>query len=203
MDWSVVPISAVVSAAVAITIRWLDKPRPRLVATERGVLLPAGNGAMREAIGVPVTLANHGSGPAYDLLVAGSGCVVGIRQPKSHAYGAESWDDRIPVLPAGESVVLDVQGWDPGGKSSGSAIVVAHPRLLAARWWKRTWVWDLDDLPSENPFPPMVYAPEAIPWLRRRFGVIARYGLRARVDRDDSDTSDDGEDERAGDVPGT
>lgn len=194
MDWSVVPISALVSAVVALAIRWLDKPRPHLVATGRMVVVPSGAGeAMRQSLGAPVTLTNHGSGPAYDLEVAGSGCVVGIRQPKIHDFGGESWDDRIPVLAAGETVVLDVQGWEQS--SQDVIITVSHPRLQVMRWWRRTWMWPLSEVPTENPFPPAIYPPERIPWIKRRTGSIARYGLRARVARleDEEDQPQDGD----------
>lgn len=195
MDWSVVPISALVSAAVALTVRWLDKPRPHLVATSRGVMVPVGTSeAMRDALGAPVTVTNYGSGPAFDLRVAGSGCVAGIRQPKSHAFGSESWDDRLPVLPAGETIVLDVQGWTPNGPNA--FIVLTHPRVQAIRWLRRTYVWSLADIPSENPFPPSVYEPRQIPWLRRRLGAVSRHGLRKRVAQlsqaDEADSADSG-----------
>ena len=190
IDWAVVPLSAFVSATVALAIRWLDTPRPRLVATGRLVGVPVGTDEETiRLLGAPVTITNHGDGAAYDVSVAGSNCVVGVRQGKKHAFGGESWADRLPVLEAGETVVLDVQGWDKEDRSA--RIVLSHPRRAAFRWWKRTWVWSLSELPAENPFPSAMYPPEKIPWLWRRLGYVRKYGLQARVNAHDQSPFED------------
>ena len=178
VDWSVIPTAAIVSAAVAITIRWLDRPRPFLVATGRLVALPVKTSPeMRDTYGYPITVTNAGNGPAHDLLVVGSDCLIGVRLPKAHSHSpAVNADDRVALLAPGDSILLDVQNWTSRRESS--TLLVTYTRTGALRWWRKTWSWRLADIPLENPFPAAMYEPITIPRWRQRIGFVRQYGLR-------------------------
>ncbi|WP_251153304.1 hypothetical protein [Cellulosimicrobium sp. Marseille-Q4280] len=179
--WTIIPISAIVSALVTLTIRYLDKPRPHLVVVRRGLLLPTSETKMLDIYGKPTTIHNYGNGTAYGVRIVGSSCVVGVRMPKAHAFGGDSWNDYLPAIEPGETVVLDVHNLD---ENSTPRIVITRdrfPSLPALRGLRRVQVFRLDRMLVENPLPPGGFEPRAIPALRRRLGIVAPYGLTARV----------------------
>ena len=179
--WTVVPISAIVSAIVTIAIRYLDKPRPHLTLVGHMISTPSGYKGDGKEFGYPLTLTNAGNGPAWRVSIAGSSCTAGIRHDRAPAAAPSSnWVDFIPVIKAGESVSIQAANADDLSKA---ALVVVHdrfPSLPRLSWVKRARTWRLEKLPVSNPFPPAMYPGETIPWWRRRFGVIRRYGVQWR-----------------------
>src|SRR6478609_7560555 len=102
VDWlAVVPTAAVVSAAVTLAIRWLDRPRA-VLRLEAGA--KASEKASSGLVAVNFSLMNFGDGDAYDVRVFGSGCNAGIPAD----VPGNLWTYRLTVLKAGDSVPIQI-----------------------------------------------------------------------------------------------
>src|SRR5258708_4983328 len=104
VDWlTVVPVAAVVSAVVTLSIRWLD--RPRAVLRLRGRADGSGWGCWGP-VAVRGSLMKFGDGDVCDLRVFGSGCHAAV--PACESSGETLWTYRLTRLKAGESVPIQV-----------------------------------------------------------------------------------------------
>lgn len=181
--WAILPISAIVSAVVTLSVRYFDKPRPNLHLIARGYGIPIDSPWTHEDLGGRFTLTNLGSGVALDVRVVGSGCVVATRVAGLNVAGHESveWTDRVDALKPGESETFEVHRIDDTVKPA--AILATYPALPGIHWLRglrRTRRWPLDTTNTQVHLPPKMLDPVRVPFLRRVSGDISRYGITAR-----------------------
>lgn len=190
--WTVAPISAIVSAFVALGIRYFDKPRPRLALYGRMYGVPANSQFTHDDLGARATLMNVGNGPAFDLQVVGSDCVVGLIQEGVTVVTAGSPDyfDRLPALLPSESTLVHIHNHSSGEPR----VTVTYPVFPAVPWLaaiKRSRQWVVKDLPIMSPFPPQMLEAKTIPGLRRKLGIVQKFGIVHRFDAEMKDTEPD------------
>lgn len=60
--------------------------------------------------------------------------------------------------------MLDVQGWEEGTRDA--VITITHPRLQVMRWWRRTWIWNLSEVPTGDvPVHGVDAVPSVLSWM--------------------------------------
>ncbi len=178
MTWlQVVPVAALVSAAVTLLIRWFDKPRARLYVEHK---LQPGEIAKTVPNWFRVELRNIGDGAAHDIRVFGSCCDPAIRTPRSNADDAPSWTHQLGTLNAGESIRIEAS-MRPEDRNQAALIISWTP--APGRTWRRTMRVQLIDADAEFLFPPGVFEPVQIPPRVRRLRTLERLSPRAAVRR--------------------
>ncbi|MBF6136644.1 hypothetical protein IU501_27080 [Nocardia otitidiscaviarum] len=163
MSWlQVVPLAALVSAVVTLTIRWLDRPRPvlsiqsQLVNSEHQKVWRS-----QDLFGCPLIVTNSGDGDAFDLRVYGSLCDVAQHAPKSHPGGHDSWRNRIPSLPAGEQLILECVM--PMADAMNAELIITWASPLRPQLRRKRFRSKIYDLGTETFFPPGLIGVREIP----------------------------------------
>jgi hypothetical protein len=177
VDWvTVVPVAAVVSAVVTLSIRWLDRPRAVL-------RLEAGARASGESSGglvaVWCSLMNFGDGDVYDLRVFGSGCHAAV--PAGESAGDTLWTYRLTRLKAGESVPIQVTLKPYTGADDDQRAVIVTYSLRPWRSLRRTKRYVLVKTPVPSWLPPIIFEPAEIPWWVRRTRSLERRSPAAQL----------------------
>lgn len=164
----VVPTAAVVSAVVAMAVRWWDSPRAvlrmevRLTATAPGQIVQSSGVGDGPTVTGRVALLNVGNGDAFDVKVFGSKCDPAIEvEPHNWVYA-------LPVIKAGESAIVVVGGNVDRSKTRDAAIIVtwsARPGRWTIRKHLRT---AFSETAVAELFPPGLLPVKHIPrWVRR------------------------------------
>ena len=103
LNWTVIPVSALVSALVVFLTRLFDRKKPRLTLVETPVKIP--QGMNEDLYGRIFRLTNEGNGVAYDVRFVGSNCVVGTRNP----YDDDSWVNHVASINPGSGAYLEMR----------------------------------------------------------------------------------------------
>lgn len=188
----VIPVAAVVSAAVTIGIRWLDRPRAalRLEGRVTGNSPKTSGGVIAFA-----SLINTGNGDAYDVRLYGSNVDVAVPSRSDLDDGQTMYSHRLPVVRAGETIRVHVgisESMDPDVEA---ALIVTWSWIgaLRLRRWKR---FVLTRAPSEMFLPPSILPTITVRWWERPTWLLEHQVPRAKFARggtppDPPDRADD------------
>ncbi|WP_349269135.1 hypothetical protein [Mycolicibacterium parafortuitum] len=183
VDWleilKVAPTAAVVSAAVTVVIRWLDRPRAvlrmegRLTAYPAGVDVESSGAGDGPTVSGRLALVNVGDGDAFDVKVFGSKCDPAIlTEPGNWVYS-------IPVIKAGESAIVTVAGNADQTKTQAAAVIVTwSPR--PRRWIRSRLRVRFTDLGFAELLPPGAIPVAEIPSYVRRTRKLEALSPRAK-----------------------
>jgi hypothetical protein len=187
MDWStVVPVAALVSAVVTLTIRFLDRPRPSISVEAQMVrsdaTLRTWEKDQGERLGI-VAIYNSGNGAAYEVEVHGDNCAAGFRRDPLAANTSERWVWRIPVLMPSDHTLVHVKA--PASNDVTAALVIRWTRSPGRRLLRHLWRWKtevrLGDIDGATFLPVAVQDPLPLPTRLRRWRRLQRYTELGRL----------------------
>lgn len=178
--WQVVPTAALVSTVVTLLLRWFDRPRAVLRLEGRfsqrvgdGLSSGAGDGPTETG---RTALMNVGDGDAYDVKVFGSKCDPAIWIERAN------WGYSVPVVRAGEEVMIVVGANADARKREGAALIVTwSPR--PRRWMRKRLRVASDELGLAELLPPGTLPVRDIPARIRRTRSLEARSPRAQLYR--------------------
>jgi hypothetical protein len=190
---TVVPVATLVSIAVSLIVRWLDRPRPRLAFESQFMVSPMGAPKAQGPFRGAVAVINIGDGIAYDVEVYGDRCDAAFAFERLAAEHSDRYSSRLPQLAPGATVIVRIAvdedlidearllvRWD---QSPGRPLTVLRRRFRDVR---------IRDVDVAMPFPVgMMVEREPIPRHFRRWRDLAKHTERGRMQRGNYDPSED------------
>lgn len=183
VDLSIIPIAAITSLLTTVVVRWVDKPKPKIVgenlfSSESQDYQDAMEKTFPEETHSDFKITNVGNGDLYDVRFYGSLCDVAFFSPKEHQRGW-TYDYIKPVLKAGESVTLKVSFNKIDVDKA--EIIVSHPLFSRLSYPRQADSFRIETSPLETTWDVGMLGYEKVPRHFRGWRDLTNYSPRAAI----------------------